>query len=203
MVTREQQTYWILRPDQIAAVTSPTRQEIVDRLAASGPLGAKDLAQALGRRPTAIYHHVQRLERVGLLKTIPVEGSRGRPAVLYATVAPRMRLARAARLSRNWRMLRRAAASAAKQSAEDYGRGFGADRWATEGSGRNHWFFRVVASPSRSRLKRINALLDELAELVWTPDSRPGPTVSLAWFLAPLPSSRRKRRRPTVGRNAR
>jgi hypothetical protein len=44
----------------------------------------------------------------------------------------------------------------------------------------------VVAAPSKARLARINALLDELATLVWTPDPNPGPPMSVAWFLAPL-----------------
>jgi hypothetical protein len=111
-----------------------------------------------------------------------------------------MRLARAARSTRNWKPLRRAAASAAKQASWDYAKGFGADHWRIEGRGRNHWFFRVVASPSRGRLREINALLDRLAELIWTPDPKPGKPISVAWFLAPLPPPRRKRRRAVVGR---
>lgn len=199
--TSRRRTYWILRSDQIAAVTSPLRQEIVDRLAAFGPEGVRELALALGRRPTSIYHHVRRLERVGLLSTVPGDGTLGRPSVRYATIAPRMRLARAARVPSNWKPLRRAAAAAASQSSRDYAKGFGAGHWKIEGAGRNHWFFRVVASPSRGRLREINTLLDRLAELVWAPDPRPGTPISVAWFLAPLAPKRRKRRRPRVGRN--
>jgi predicted ArsR family transcriptional regulator len=193
-------TYWILRPDQIAAVSSPLRQEIVDRLAAFGPAGARDLAHALRRRPTSIYHHLTQLERVGLLRTIPADIARGRPALLYATVAPRMRLARAARLAHNRKPLARAGTSAAKQAGRDYADGFGAEHWAIEGARRNHWFFRVVATPSRSRLKRMNALLNQLAELAWTPDPQAGPPISVAWFLAPLASRRPTRRRKAGGR---
>lgn len=179
-------TYWILRPDQIRAVSSPIRQEIVDTLAGLGPTGARELARALDRMPTSIYHHLTQLERVGLVKTVRTDGTRGRPALLYTTVAPRMRLARAARDRRNWKPLGRAGVSAAKQAGRAYAEGFGAGHWSIEGPARNHWFFRVVASPSRARLQRINALLDRLAELAWTPDPAPGPPISIAWFLAPL-----------------
>jgi predicted transcriptional regulator len=181
-------TYWIDRPDQIEALSSPLRHELADRIAALGPISIKDLARATGRRPTAIYHHVQKLETVGLLRAQRENGSRGRPATLYETLAPRMRLARAAQKPANRKPLAAAGRAASVQAARDYAAGFRAPAWTTEGKGRNHWFFRVVAAPSPARLARVNALLDELAELVWTPDPEPGPPISVAWFLAPLPA---------------
>jgi predicted transcriptional regulator len=180
-------TYWIERPEQIRALASPLRTEIGDLLAGQGPLTVRELATALGRQPTAIYHHLQELERVGIVRPRErTQGERGRPAIAYETVAPRMRMARAARNPRNRKPLARAGAAAATQAARDYGHGFTAPHWAIEGPGRNHWFFRVVTAPSKARLARINALLDELATLVWTPDPIPGPPMSVAWFLAPL-----------------
>jgi predicted ArsR family transcriptional regulator len=180
-------TYWIERPEQIRALASPLRTEIGDLLAGQGPLTVRELATALGRRPTAIYHHLQELERVGIVRpTRRTQGERGRPAVAYETVAPRMRLARAARNPRNRKPLARAGIAAATQAGRDYEQGFAPAHWAIEGAGRNHWFFRVVTAPSKARLARINALLDELATLVWTPDPAPGPPMSVAWFLAPL-----------------
>jgi hypothetical protein len=62
--------------------------------------------------------------------------------------------------------------------------------------------------PSTKRLARINALFDELAELIWTPDPSPGKhLISVAWFLAPLgarPRGRhRNRRHKELGLRAR
>ena len=186
MAPPERSTYWIDRPEQIRALALPVRHEISDRIAALGPVAVHELARSLGRRRTAIYHHLRRLEQVGLVRAVESTGGRGRPALLYSTVAPRMRLARAARHTRNRGPLAKAGAAAAKQAARDYAMGFRAPSWAIDGAARNHWFFRVVAAPSPARLKRINLLLDELAELVWTPDPNPGPPISVAWFLAPL-----------------
>src|SRR5689334_11251531 len=179
-------SYWIERPEQIKALASPLRHEIGDRLAAQGPMTVRELAAALGMRPTAVYHHVQALERVGLVQPAGERRERGRPATTYATPAPLMRLARAARQPRNRKPLAKAGAAAATQAGRDYDQGFAAPHWTIEGGGRNHWFFRVVSAPSKARLARINALLDELATLVWTPDPHPGPPISVAWFLAPL-----------------
>jgi DNA-binding transcriptional ArsR family regulator len=184
MSTAHPSTYWIDRPEQIKALASPLRHEIGDRLAAQGPLTVRELATALGMRPTAVYHHLKQLEKVGLVRRAGTRREGGRPATAYATPAPRMRLARAARKPRNRKPLAGAGVAAATQAGRDYANGFAAG--AIEGAGRNHWFFRVVTSPSKARLARINALLDELATLVWTPDANPGPPMSVAWFLAPL-----------------
>ena len=83
-------------------------------------------------------------------------------------------------------MVATGARAGAATAASDYARAFDSDRRTNMGEGRNHWFFRAVASPSPARLARINTLLDELAELVWQPDPEPGPPMSIAWFLAPL-----------------
>jgi DNA-binding transcriptional ArsR family regulator len=184
-------TYWIERPEQIRAMSSPIRHEIGDRLAALGPVTVKDLADALGKKPTAIYHHLRQLEAVGLVKATRQAGERGRPAVVYATIAPRMRLARAPRKAVNRGPMARAGIAAATQAGRDYAQGFAQLHWAIEGAGRNHWFFRVSTAPSPARLERINRLLDELAELVWTPDPHPGPPMSIAWFLSPVRGARK------------
>src|SRR5689334_7727736 len=155
-------TYWIERPEQIKAMASPLRHELGDRLAALGPLTVRELAQAIGMRPTAVYHHLRELARVGLVRPAGERRERGRPATAYETVAPRMRLARAARSPRNRKPLGKAGVAAATQAGRDYDAGFAAPHWQAEGAGRNHWFFRVVAAPSKQRLARINALLDEL-----------------------------------------
>jgi predicted transcriptional regulator len=194
------QTYWIERADQIQAVISPLRQEIIDHVATLGPIGVRDLARVLGRRTTAVYYHVQKLERVGLLRARLEPSRHSRRVAVYETITPRVRLARAAYKPANRGRLSKAARSAAVQSARDYAAGFRARAWKLEGPERNHWFFRVVTSPAPRRLARINALLNELAELVWTADARPGPRLSVTWFLAPLdaakPATQRKPRKP-------
>ena len=67
MTNDRSQTYWIMTPDQLAAMASPRRQDIVDRLAATGPLSVKELAAQIGARPPALYHHIERLLEVGLI----------------------------------------------------------------------------------------------------------------------------------------
>ncbi len=179
-------TYWIMRREQVEALTSPIRHEILDRLAADGPVSVRDLAAMLGRKPTAIYHHIKRLIAVDLVRSLEPQGGRGRPSLLYGTVAPRMRMARSAEIPENRPLIAKGARAMAAIAATDFAAAFEGGQWRGEGEDRNHWFFRVVTSPSPERLSRINHLLDELAELVWAVDPEPGPPISIAWFLAPL-----------------
>jgi len=197
---------WIERRDQIEALSSPTRQDIADRLGAVGPCTVAVLAQALGYRPTALYQHLVALKRVGLVETLPRTAARGRPATQYRLVASLVRWARAPRHEANRGPMTRVAKALADRAAKDYALGFGASHWAIEGPGRNHWVFRLVTRLSRPRLARINALLDEVARLAYTPDPRPGPLVSIACLLSPIPEQagvRRKLGRPRLAARAR
>jgi Predicted transcriptional regulator len=77
-------SYWITDYAQIEALAHPARHEIVDRLSALGPIGARGLAEAIGRKVTTIYHHLQLLERVGLIEVASIEtADSGRPFAIY------------------------------------------------------------------------------------------------------------------------
>ncbi|HYV40165.1 MAG TPA: helix-turn-helix domain-containing protein, partial [Thermoanaerobaculia bacterium] len=60
-------TYSITRPDQLAALASPVRQEIVDVLAGMPRAPIAAIAAALGRPANGLYYHVRELVRVGLV----------------------------------------------------------------------------------------------------------------------------------------
>lgn len=192
-------SYWITRADQLKVLQSAIRMDIVDRLVAVGPMSVKDLAAWTGKKTTPIYHHLRQMEEVGLVNRAREFGTRGRPAAVYEASGRRMRLARAPLKVSNRKPMARIGRIVASQAAKDYAMGFEASNWRIEGPNRNHWVFRCVARPSPKRLERMNALLNELSELIWTPDPSPGElSVSIAWFLSPLQisSSRRRRTKP-------
>jgi DNA-binding transcriptional ArsR family regulator len=190
------ETYWVMRRDQVESLASPVRQDICDRLAALGPLSVRDLSEALGRRQTSIYHHLRQMIAVGLVRASRPGSGRGRPATLYETVAPRIRMARSAEIAENRPSIAKGAKAAAINAVANFAAAFDSDQWSDRGPGRNQWFFRVVASPSPERLAHINRLMNELAELLWTADAEPGPPISIAWFLSPLDSKRPAEDRP-------
>jgi DNA-binding transcriptional ArsR family regulator len=180
----QKRVHWVLKHGQLMALINPVRHEILDRLTALGPLSARRLAQALGRKQTAIYQHLRTLERAGLIFKCAQQQGRG-GAIVYRPVAALVRLARAPRIPGNRAVMAKMARTVGAQAARDYSRGFQSPLWTLDGPARNHWFFRLVTAPSPGRLRRINTLLDELAELIWTPDPNPGPVLHVAWFISP------------------
>ncbi len=190
-------TYWVTRRDQLEALVTIARTDILDRLVAHGALSVRELAAALGMRPTAIYHHLRVLEDVELVRATETRAERGRPAALYEAAGSLVRLARAPAKPENRPAMARIAKSLGTLAAKDYAKGLASPEAVLSGPKRNHWLFRCVQTPSPARLARINALFDELAELLWTPDPEPGDTlVKVAWFLSPgvAPRSPKKRR---------
>lgn len=180
-------SYWITDYAQIEALAHPARHEIVDRLSALGPIGARGLAEAIGRKVTTIYHHLQLLERVGLIEVASIEtADSGRPFAIYRTLARRMRLTRALKDKTLRRPLAKWAKVVGIEAARQYAKALDEEDFSFNGPSRNMWLYRVVCSPSPKRLARINELLEELAELVWTPDPKPGPLITVAWFVSPL-----------------
>ncbi len=83
MLTRHAPEYVVRRPDQLRALRSPVRQEVVDLVVAGGPRSVAELARALGRPADALYYHVRRLQRVGLLVPAGLRrrGARGEEVV--------------------------------------------------------------------------------------------------------------------------
>jgi DNA-binding transcriptional ArsR family regulator len=183
---RRMPVHWVMRRDQLNAVASAIRHDILDHLIARGPLSVHDLALSLHRKPTAIYSHLQRLLKVDLVVGIRVSRKRGRPTLLFRPIAPLIRLARAPNDPRNRPILARIAKTMSSQAAADYGKAFQHMDWVIDGPERNHWVFRCMTAPSPQRLAKINKLLDQLAGLIWTPDPKPGRLMSVTWLLSPI-----------------
>lgn len=184
---------------QLEALTAPVRHDILDRLIASGPMTAAEIGAALGRQPTAIYHHLRQMEAVALIAAEAAEttpGEPGRPSLRYRAVDQVMVATETSRDPANRKLVARIAKAAATQTARDFEMALSSGARVMEGEARNHTFFRAVIAPSPQRLARINALLRDLESLATTPDPEPGPLISLAWIAAPLERPARKRRTP-------
>jgi len=180
------QTYWIMAPAQLAAMASARRQDIVDRLAATGPLSVKELAAQLGARPPALYHHLERLLGVGLIEEAGSRIMRRKREQLYATPAPRMRLARALAEGRHPELMETIVASLTRQMDRDFRTGMASPARKADGEERNHGFFRLIGRPDAAGMARINACLAEIAEILWQAEDAEAEPVCLSWVMAPL-----------------
>ena len=75
--------YIIERRDQIAALESPVRQEVVDTIQATGPCSALEIAELMGRPADALYYHIRRLVAVGLLVPLEIRRRGRRDETVY------------------------------------------------------------------------------------------------------------------------
>lgn len=186
MTQDRSQTYWIMSAEQLHAMASARRQDIVDRLAATGPLSVRELAAQLGARPPALYHHLERLLDVGLIVEAGSRTVRRKRETLYATPASRMRMARALAEGKQQALMERIVASLSRQMDRDFRAGGRSPARRAEGAGRNYGFFRLMGRPDADGMARINACLAEVAEILWQAEDPQADLVCLSWVLAPV-----------------
>lgn len=176
---------WILRSDQLRCLVSAVRLDIVDHLAARGPMAIRELANEIGRRPSALYHHIDQLLAVELVVESGMRIVNRKQEKLYATPSRRMRLKRALSMPENKEVMSEIVSALARQADRDFSVGQDRKDSNAEGHFRNLGFFRLVAKPGPERLARINSLLEEIGELMWEDADEDAGTVTLTWIMAP------------------
>jgi len=180
------ETYQISKPEQIAALMSARRHDIGDRLAAGGPMSIKELAEQIGAKPSALYHHIQKMLEVGLVVEAGSRVVRRKREQLYATPAPRMRLIGALASGEHGEAMNEIVAALSRQMARDFKAGEQSPVKVVDGEDKNYGFFRLVGRPTPAQLARLNACLTEIAEILWKADDPDAPLIGLGWVMAPL-----------------
>jgi DNA-binding transcriptional ArsR family regulator len=186
-------TYWIERPEQVAALTSMRRHDIADRIASSGPISIKELAEQIGVKPSALYHHIKIMLDVGLVVEAGTRTVRRKREQLYAAPGKRMRLIRALAGGEHQPAMEEVVAAMTRQMERDFRTGGQSPARKADGGERNYGFFRLVGRPGPDQLRRINACLQEIAELLWESDDPEAELICLGWVMAPLPVPNRRK----------
>jgi hypothetical protein len=83
--------YTITDLGQVRVLADPFRLRLLGAFG-PGPRTTKQVAQQLGEKPTKLYHHVEALERVGLLALKETRPNRGTLEKYYQAVASRFRI---------------------------------------------------------------------------------------------------------------
>lgn len=190
MTTRRLKSQTAVRPatvaltsTQVRALAAPTRQEIVDALESAGPCHVASLARLLGRKPDALYHHLRRLVRVGLIAEQPrSESDRARGAVYALRVMPRLAYGPPIRPADNARVI----AGAQRLAWREFSRALAAGAGVGKGPQRTLWGARAKGWVKDSAIARMNRLLAELLTIVRTGRPEPGTkAISISFILAP------------------
>ena len=179
-------TYWVLDRRQILCLVSTRRHDLLDKLAAVGPMSIRELAPLLGASAPSLYHHVEKLLKVGLVLQVGERTIKRKKEKVYGPLAPRMRLSRSFADPANRAVVDKLAAGMMRQIARDFRRGCRVPGAHFAGSHRNIGLARLVGAPSRPELARINGLFEDIAGILWASAGRKAPLISIAWSLAPV-----------------
>lgn len=151
-----------LTPTQLAAMASPARMAILQRLDADGPASTRELAERLGRPVTALYHHLAHLQKNGLVRISGHRGTGRRPEAVYAVVSQQLSSRDAVRTAAGRKSLIRVATSTVAATLRAFAAAASHAAARFEGPHRNCTVRHLSFRADDARLARINALIDEL-----------------------------------------
>lgn len=77
-----------LTENQLRALASPARSELLSALEQFGPQSASELAIQLGRKVKGLYYHLQALDAVGLIRVREVRKGTRRDEAVYELAGP-------------------------------------------------------------------------------------------------------------------
>jgi hypothetical protein len=176
----------IERADQLAALASPARQEVVDGMAAAGPCAVSELAAQLGRPADSLYYHVRKLESLGMLVRVGERMSGPRAEVVYDVPGRPMRLRYRPRDARNRSGIVKAAAGVLRLAHRDFRAGLAAKDAVVEGPRRNVWCGRYKGWVTAAELEEINGCLDRICRILNKERGEDARLHSFACVLAPV-----------------
>lgn len=157
--------YLIRATDQIRALASPARQEVVDALVAAGPASVAELAEHLGRAPDSLYFHLRRLEKVGLVREVGRRKSGRHVAVVYDVPGRPMRIVQTRAIARP---MDDVVGGILRLAQRDYRRNLRNPAAVLEGPARSLWAGRVKGWIDEKDLTRVNEMLEEIQRIVRT-----------------------------------
>jgi DNA-binding transcriptional ArsR family regulator len=154
----------IRNAEELRALVSPVRQEIVDVLSSRGPMSAADIAAAIGRPADALYFHLRALERTGLARRAGLRRRGRRKEALFRTVAFELKVRYAPASAANRSRLAAIVASMLRLGVRDFRRGLKQRVVCGSGPQREIWAQRRTARLTAAQLEQVNALIERLSQ---------------------------------------
>ena len=179
---------------QRQAFSSPLRQEILQYFLAGKALSVREVAERMGRPPTAIHYHVRLLAQSGLLVKSGERREGRRREAEYSMVADAIAVPSASQSSGDSddTLALETMASAFRMAERDMKAALSEGATRSEGEGRNFYAIRTHLRLSRREMAELNRRLDAMLGVVLESIRREqhqddDEFVSLTMVLAPLP----------------
>jgi len=191
----------IRKHDQLAAIVSPLRQEILDVMARVGIASLAELAAILGRSADGLYYHVRVLMRVGLLRPAGSRTTGGRNEALIRAAASEFALRYAGSPPKEAKAAVAIVGSMMRLGTRDFRRGLLGPGNMLDGPRREVWALRSTGWLSPTELVAVNRRIRDLNDTV---RSAPGETGKRLYAVTILltPLNRQPRRRPRGRRSS-
>ena len=182
-------TRLLVRPDELRALVSPIRQEIVDVMSTRGAMSVAELAAALGRPADALYFHLRALQRAKLVRRTVVRRGGQRQTSLFRTVAPELKLRYEPASGVHRRNLTAIVASMLRLGVRDFRRGLHQEGVRVTGPRRELWALRRTARLTVPQIEEVNRLIDRLSQQFAGVHDE-GPMYAITVLLTPLKGRR-------------
>ncbi|HEY8949774.1 MAG TPA: helix-turn-helix domain-containing protein [Rhizomicrobium sp.] len=177
----------LLTLNQLENLSSPVRLAIVQRLEMDREATARELSERMGRPVTALYHHLQQLEDVGVLRVVGERKGPRRPEAIYALVADQLSTADVVKTRKGRETLGQGAIRVADAGSRAFARAMTQMEPRFEGSQRNAMVRYFVLRANKAKLAELNRLIDELDAAASDP-GEDGEEIQLTWILTPMPA---------------
>jgi predicted ArsR family transcriptional regulator len=176
---------------QIRLLASPVRQAIIDALESSGPLSVAELGKILGYASDALYHHLRKLARGGLITASRQPGSHGKRCAVFAlkAIGSRLRYDPSDRQNRN--AINAIAATMLRDASRTFAKAF-KPPVAVHGRKRELWVGRRTAWLTQSQLEQLNDRLAEIVRFLENAGPKPRGTKLYALTFALSPFGRQR-----------
>lgn len=154
--------YTIKSPDQIDAITSPGREDIIDTVGQIGPCSISQLARALGRPRNGLYYGVRALRDCGLLIENHQSVAGAKTTAVYDVAARPMTVNFSVDTQQQRAAVNRLAEARLKQAIKGVRRASAANDLVTAGPARNFQTTRVKGWLSEADIVEVNQLLEQI-----------------------------------------
>src|SRR5437867_3237124 len=156
MGMRTRRTSIVSRLDQMAALASPARQELLDVLTRMGTASLAEIGSVLGRPSDGLYYHVRVLQRVGLVASAGTREHAGRREGLFRATATEFALRYASSPPPQARAVTAIVAGMLRLGIRDFRRGLAAGQNRVAGPDRDLWALRTTGWLLPSQVRRVN-----------------------------------------------
>ena len=188
-------THTIEGEAQRRAFSSPLRQEILSYFSAGRALSVREVAERMGRPPSAIHYHVRLLAQSGLLKKSGERREGRRREAEYSMVADAIAVPAHGASSEegDGTLAVKTMASAFRMAERDMKAALSEDAARRDGADRNFYAIRTHCRLNPQEMAELNRHLDAMLGVVLESIRREQPHdddefVSLTLALVPLPN---------------